>query len=182
VALSKHHIGLSKFVSLALRHDPAAAGIALDPQGWASLSGLIDGAAKAGVALNRAALAVIMAESDKARFEVSDDGERIRAVHGHSVDVEAHGPAEPPPDILWHGTAQRFLPAVLTEGLKSGARRFVHLSESAEMAREVGARHGRPAVLTVNAADMAAEDFAFYRSSSGVWLTLAVPSRFLTQA
>ncbi|GLK55830.1 putative RNA 2'-phosphotransferase [Methylopila capsulata] len=146
------------------------------------MSALIDGAAKAGVALDRAALAVIMAESDKARFELSDDGERIRAVHGHSVDVETHGPAETPPDILWHGTAQRFLPAILTEGLTSGARRFVHLSETAEMAREVGARHGRPAVLTVSASDMAAQGFAFYRSSSGVWLTPAVPSRFLTQA
>jgi len=182
MALSKHHVGVSKFVSLALRHDPAAAGIALDPQGWASLDALIDGATKAGVVLDRAALAVIMAESDKARFEVSNDGERIRAVHGHSVDVETHGAAETPPDILWHGTAQRFLPAILVEGLKSGARRFVHLSESVEMAREVGARHGRPAILTVNAADMADQGLAFYRSSSGVWLTPAVPPRFLTQA
>lgn len=182
MALSKHHVGVSKFVSLALRHDPAAAGITLDPQGWASLDALIDGAGKAGVGLDLATLAVIMAESDKARFEVSNDGARIRAVHGHSVDVEAHGASETPPDLLWHGTAERFLPAILAEGLKSGARRFVHLSETAEMAREVGARHGRPAVLTVNAADMAAEGFAFYRSSSGVWLTPAVPPRFLAQA
>ena len=173
-------VRISKFVSLALRHDPSAAGVELDPAGWTDLERLIEGARAKGVSLDRETLAAIMAQSDKARFEVSDDGARIRAVHGHSVDVEAHGPAETPPETLWHGTADRFLDAILKEGLKPMARRFVHLSEDRETAREVGKRHGRLVILTVAAGSLAAEGEAFFRSSSGVWLTRRVPPGRLT--
>ncbi|MFD1332671.1 RNA 2'-phosphotransferase [Methylopila musalis] len=172
----------SKFVSLALRHDPSAAGLTLDAQGWADLDALIAGAQAAGVALDREALAVIMAESDKARFELSPDASRIRAVHGHSVDVEAHGPAETPPETLWHGTATRVLDAILRDGLKPGARRFVHLSSDAAMARAVGTRHGQPVVLSVAAGAAHRAGRAFHRSSSGVWLTSAVEPAYLAVA
>jgi putative RNA 2'-phosphotransferase len=44
----------------------------------------------------------------------------------------------------------------------------------------VGQRRGRPAVLRVDAEAMAADGFRFARSANGVWLTDAVPSRYLS--
>ena len=43
----------------------------------------------------------------------------------------------------------------------------------------VGARHGRPVVLTVDAAAMRAQGHVFYVSDNGVWLTDAVPVAFI---
>ena len=169
----------SRFISLVLRHEPSAAGLVLDAQGWASLDALFSGARAAGIALDRSALAAIFAESDKARFELSLDGSRIRAVHGHSVAVETQGEPETPPDELFHGTAQRLVTAILREGLKPGARQFVHLSAGRDMALSVGARHGRPVVPSVDAAGMAQARLEFFRSSSGVWLTRSVPAAYL---
>jgi putative RNA 2'-phosphotransferase len=40
-------------------------------------------------------------------------------------------------------------------------------------------RRGKPVVLVVEAGRMHAEGNAFYRSENGVWLTEAVPARYL---
>jgi putative RNA 2'-phosphotransferase len=59
------------------------------------------------------------------------------------------------------------------------ARHHVHLSATAETARVVGARHGRPVVLVVDAAGMSRAGIPFYRSANGVWLVDHVPPRYL---
>ena len=90
-------------------------------------------------------------------------------------------PAQPPP-VLLHGTVDRSVCSVLTEGLRRGDRHAVHLSADVATARAVGARRGRPVVLCVDAAAMAAEGAVFTRSTNGVWLTDAVPARHLAVA
>ena len=69
--------------------------------------------------------------------------------------------------------------AIRREGLRRRSRQHVHLSADAETAARVGARHGRPVVLRVRAAEMAAAGHVFHLSSNGVWLTDAVPSAFI---
>ena len=104
---------------------------------------------------------------------------RIRARQGHSIDVDLALPALAPPPVLYHGTATRFLDAILRDGLTKQRRHHVHLSADVATATQVGARHGRPVVLRVDAAAMAAAGHVFHRSENGVWLTDAVPSAFL---
>jgi putative RNA 2'-phosphotransferase len=58
-------------------------------------------------------------------------------------------------------------------------RHHVHLSADPETATRVGARHGKPVVLEVAAARMAADGHRFYVSDNGVWLTDAVPPHYL---
>ncbi|MBB5754406.1 RNA 2'-phosphotransferase [Prosthecomicrobium pneumaticum] len=173
-------VRISKFISLVLRHEPAAAGLELDPQGWASVDALIAGAGRAGLVIDRSILEAVMAANDKRRFEISADGAAIRATHGHSVAVETVDSPLAPPDRLLHGTADRFLASIRAEGLRPGERQFVHLSETVEMARTVGGRHGRPAIIVVDTGAMARDGFLFYRSSSGVWLTRNVPPAYLS--
>ena len=172
-------VKLSKFLSLVLRHQPEAIGLALDGHGWAGIDDLIAKANAAGTRFGREDLLRVVAESDKKRFSLSADIDRIRAAQGHSVSVELGLAAQEPPPVLYHGTATRFVEAILSEGLKPQARQQVHLSSDDATAQRVGQRHGKPHIFKVNAGGMHAKGFKFFRADNGVWLTDHVPPEFL---
>jgi putative RNA 2'-phosphotransferase len=174
-------IQLSKFLSFVLRHKPDAIDLALDRQGWVSIDELLEKATAAGTQFSREELLYVVQTSDKQRFSISIDGLRIRAAQGHSVSVELGLPPQQPPPVLFHGTAARFIEAILSDGLKPQARQQVHLSADEPTARRVGQRHGKPVILTVDAARMHTEGFKFYRADNGVWLTDQVPPGFLAR-
>ena len=171
----------SKLLSLVLRHAPERAGVTLDPRGWVEVEALLAGLAAQGEGMSRAELEAIVRDSDKKRFTLSPDGERIRAAQGHSVGVELGLPDLAPPETLFHGTAERSLAAILEQGLRPGARRKVHLSADRDTARRVGGRHGRPVVLTVAAGAMQREGLRFQQAENGVWLTDGVPPAYLAE-
>jgi putative RNA 2'-phosphotransferase len=170
---------ISKFLSLVLRHDPARIGISLDSAGWTDVAVLLEACAAHGVAFTRDQLAEVVATSDKQRFALSDDGTRIRANQGHSVEVELELAPAMPPAVLYHGTVERFLPSIREHGLIKGLRHHVHLSADLATAQNVGGRRGTPIVLTVRAAEMVAARYPFFVSQNGVWLTDYVPAEFL---
>ena len=172
---------ISIFLSLVLRHKPSAAGITLDRHGWADVDALIRGTnANTHHRLDRDTLETIVREDDKQRYQFSEDGTRIRAVQGHSVPVEVEMETLPPPPVLWHGTATRFLDSILAEGLKPMSRLYVHLSKDVPTAVKVGLRHGKPVVLRVDTEKMAQDGYLFRRAANGVWLTETVPPQYLT--
>ena len=172
-------VKVSKFLSLVLRHKPEEIGLTLDENGWADADELIRLANRRGRPLDRPLLERVVAENDKKRFAFSDDGRRIRASQGHSVEVDlALDPAEPPA-LLYHGTASRFVASIRAEGLIAGRRQHVHLSRDVPTATRVGQRHGKPVVLAVRAREMAAVGHPFYLSANGVWLTERVPLEYL---
>ncbi len=164
----------SKRLSYVLRHAPGSIGLTLDAAGWADVDALL-----AALGWTRAELERVVATNDKRRFALDENGTRIRASQGHSVAVDLGYAARTPPPVLFHGTAERNVPAIEAEGLRPGRRHAVHLSPDEVTARRVGARHGRPVVLRVDAAGMAATGAAFTRSANGVWLVDAVPPAFL---
>ncbi|QEH36431.1 RNA 2'-phosphotransferase [Aquisphaera giovannonii] len=169
----------SKFLSLVLRHKPEEIGLVLDANGWADVEALIRRSNDHGVRLTRPLLDRIVAENDKTRFAFSEDGARIRASQGHSVDVDLALPPASPPDFLYHGTATRFLDSIRAGGLHPANRRHVHLSPDAETATKVGRRHGKPVVLVIRTGEMAEAGHLFYLSANGVWLTDRVPAAFI---
>ncbi|MCC7595913.1 RNA 2'-phosphotransferase [Janthinobacterium sp. FW305-129] len=178
--MTDHLVQTSKFLSLILRHAPEKIGLALDAQGWADIGQLLAQAAQHGRRLSREQLDDVVARDSKSRYAISGDGLRIRANQGHSlaaVDIDL--PPATPPAMLYHGTASRFVEAILAAGLLPGARNHVHLSSNLETAVAVGARHGKPVVLTVDAAAMQAQDHVFYVSDNGVWLADVVPAGFI---
>jgi putative RNA 2'-phosphotransferase len=174
------HVQLSKFLSYVLRHQPDAIGLALDPQGWASIDELITKGNAARTQFSREDLLHVVETSDKKRFSVSADGLRIRAAQGHSVSVELGLSPIEPPAVLYHGTATRFIDSILREGLKPQARQHVHLSADEATAQRVGQRHGKAVILEVDALRMHAKGFKFYLADNGVWLTDHVAPEFLT--
>lgn len=176
----KERVHLSKFLSLILRHQPDEIGVALDPGGWVEIEELIRQAKRHGVDLDRAAIGEITRKSAKERFEISPDGERIRARYGHSIKVDLGYQPQPPPQILYHGTAQRFLPDIQRQGLQPLNRRYVHLSVTRKDARQVGGRHGKPTILEIQAGEMAEDGYAFFSATDLVWLVKEVPPPYLT--
>lgn len=169
----------SKFLSFVLRHEPEAIGIQLDEQGWVGVEELLAAASRHGRKIDRNLLDRVVETNDKRRFEFSEDGLRIRASQGHSVNVDLGLAPVEPPDLLYHGTTTRFLDSIRADGLTSGERQHVHLSPDPETAVAVGRRHGKPVVLTVQAGRMYAAGHLFFLSANGVWLTDRVPTEYL---
>ena len=170
---------LSKFLSFILRHQPETIGLVLDSHGWASIDDLIAKGNAAGTRFGRDDLLRVVAGSDKKRFSLSADGLSIRAAQGHSVPVELGLVPQEPPSILYHGTAMRFVEAIMSEGVKPQTRQQVHLSSDEATAQRVGQRHGKPHIFKVDAGSMHAKGFKFFRADNGVWLTDHVPPQFL---
>ena len=172
---------ISKTLSFWLRHRPDAAGLTLDAQGWTDTDAVLAALAGEGIDCDWERLLSIVETSDKQRFELSADSSRIRARQGHSVEVALDWPQVDPPEFLYHGTVERFLPAIRAEGLRPMRRHHVHLSPDEATATIVGNRRGKAIILTVRAADMAAAGHAFLLTGNGVWLTDHVPASFLRE-
>ncbi len=172
-------VRLSRFLSLVLRHNPGAIGLTLDAQGWAEVESLLEAARRDGVGLSLESLRRIVAEDSKTRYSMSEDGRRVRANYGHTVDVNLNLRAQEPPALLYHGTATRSLDSIKRYGITSRRRRFVHLSIDISTATVVARRHGKPAILTVDAHRMHGAGFEFFYSESGIWLTGTVPPEYI---
>jgi len=168
-----------KFISLVLRHNPRTIGIELDENGWADVTGLIAGLNRKGHKIDMAGLEDIVATNNKKRYSFNEDKTKIRANQGHSVDVDVELKTVVPPDLLFHGTADRFIESIKKNGLQKQGRNHVHLSADRETAAYVGKRHGQPTVLVIEAGKMHADGFVFYLSENGVWLTGGVPGSYI---
>ncbi len=173
----KRLVRVSKYLAKHLRHDPGRIGITLDPQGWVRVEVLLRAAADHGFPIAEAELAEVVAANDKKRYALENG--RIRANQGHTVRVDLDLPAVAPPAHLYHGTVARSLPGIRAEGLRPMDRHHVHLSPDRETATRVGARRGRPVILTVDAGAMHAAGHSFQVSANGVWLTAHVPPSFI---
>jgi putative RNA 2'-phosphotransferase len=174
--MDRDDVTLSKTLSYWLRHKPPAAGLELDVFGWANVDKILAALAEQNIPADWEALIRMVETNDKRRFELSADGEFIRARQGHSVNVEADWKPAVPPPILWHGTVERFLKAILAEGLKPMARHHVHLSADPKTAERVGRRRGSPVVLMIDAKRLADQGQSFWVTGNGVWLTEHVPA------
>ncbi|MEW1699979.1 RNA 2'-phosphotransferase [Streptomyces sp. NPDC091278] len=170
-------VKVSKYLSKHLRHQPERIGIVLDAHGWTEIDALLRATERHRFPVSREELDLVVAADDKKRYAV--EGTRIRANQGHTVAVDLELPPSEPPVHLHHGTVADRLPSIRDEGLRPMARHHVHLSPDRETATRVGARRGRPVVLSVDAGAMHRAGHVFHVSANGVWLTDAVPPEFL---
>lgn len=175
----KQKTHISKFLSLVLRHKPETIGIKLDQNGWIDINELIEKSNKYGVQFDRETLNHIVATNSKKRFAISENFDKIRASQGHSVKIELGYINKKPPEILFHGTSEKSVQSILEKGLKRQNRQHVHLSNDIETANKVGQRHGKPYIFEVLAEQMFNDNFEFFISDNGVWLTENVPKKYL---
>lgn len=170
---------LSIFISLVLRHEPDAAHITLDEHGWANVEELLAGINDTGRKIDMDILEEIVKTDNKRRYSFNYDKTLIRANQGHSIPVDVELEEQEPPEFLYHGTADRFLDAIMKEGIKPMSRLYVHLSKDVDAALKVGKRHGCPVILKIHSGDMYKDGYSFYLSENGVWLTKKVDVKYL---
>jgi putative RNA 2'-phosphotransferase len=174
---------LSKYLALVLRHEPEAAGLRLDEQGFTDVTALW-AAVQQRFGAQRYTLAdletVVAGDADgKKRYEIQQG--RIRALYGHNraVPVVYAAPVLPPAR-LYHGTSRAALPAIQQHGLLALERQFVHLTTRVDRAQRVARRHADSTVLLVIRADEAhAAGCVFYHAETEHYLVAALPPEFI---
>lgn len=168
----------SKFISLILRHRPEAIGISLDEHGWAKVDELIQGISKR-QPFSMEMLEEIVRTDKKQRYSFNEDKTLIRANQGHSIPVDVELEEVIPPEILFHGTGEKYTESIDKQGLIHKSRLYVHLSGDRETAEKVGMRHGKPVIYVVKSGRMYRDGYRFFRSVNGVWLIDHVPVCYL---
>lgn len=181
--MEEHFIRLSKTISHALRHQPEAYGLELDPEGWVAVEDLLTALHKRRSAWNtisEAEIHQIIAESEKKRFEIRN-GE-IRAYYGHSTLDKIERQPAAPPDVLYHGTTPQAHSTIINEGLKPMQRQYVHLSTDKQTAHKVALRRThQPVTLLVDALKAHEHGIRFYPGNEDIWLADAIPPEYIQQ-
>ena len=117
---------VSKFLSLVLRHKPSAANLFLDKHGWADVETLLKQTSftlfNDSTSFVISDLERIVKEDSKGRYSFSEDKKKIRANQGHSINVDVQLKENSPPEVLYHGTANKFLTSIFTNGIKKMSR------------------------------------------------------------
>ena len=171
-------IKTSRFISLILRHKPETIGITLDEHGWANVEELIAGVNKK-YPIDMQIIEKIVDEDDKNRYSFNEDKTMIRANQGHSIAVDVELKKLNPPDILYHGTGEKYVESIEKQGLIRKNRLYVHLSNDIETAEKVGKRHGKPVIYEINCKKMVENGIEFLKSENNVWLVESVPVKYL---
>lgn len=172
-------VKVSKYLSKHLRHQPERIGITLEDGGWVKVDELLRACNKNNFYISLWELEEVVANNDKQRFSFDETGKFIRANQGHSIDVDLQLERQVPPNTLFHGTGHKNIESILRNGLSKMSRHHVHLSTDITTAKNVGARHGRPVVLVVDAMAMHNNGYIFYRSDNDVWLVDNIPPKYL---
>lgn len=175
-------IYLSKIICKALRHKPEMLDLQLDKRGWVLVDDLVKGLKENGFRfVDREKIEYIVNTNAKHRFELSEDGSKIRATYGHTIPIDLDLNVANVPDILYHGTNTENFKKIVEHGyIESMQRNFVHLADNVNLAKINGKRHGGDLViLKVNAKEMKKDGYIFYKAHSEIYLTKNVPIHYV---
>ncbi len=175
----KQNTQISKLISYWLRHKPEEGNIILDEFGWTNIDEILTALKSNNPEFNKADLIALNNSFDKVRWKIDEESNRIKATHGHSIPILQEVEPQTPPPTLYHGTATKFLENIIKDGLKSKSRQYVHLSETFDMAKEVGRRHGKPFIIEIDTKRLVEEGWKFYKTEENVWLTSEIPAQYL---
>ena len=178
-----NYVRLSKEISYALRHAPWEFELELDSEGFVPVEQLIsalDESGKHGRPITVSDLEYIIENMDKRRFEIQ--GDKIRALYGHSVSMHISKEIITPPSILYHGTTHKAAQIILKDGLKPMKRQYVHLSVDTDTAVQVGKRRDSdPVILRIDAAKAHTDGVVFYKGNDKVVLADFVAPKYISR-
>lgn len=176
-----YYVKLSKEVSYALRHAPWEYELELDEEGFVPIEQLLhslNSAKEYDRDITKDDLEYIITHSDKVRHEIV--GDKIRALYGHSTPVKIEKTPATPPDVLYHGTAKRFLDSIMKDGLLPLKRQYIHLSADTDIATLVGKRRDKePIILEIDAKEASKDGILFYVGNDRIWLCDKIPTKYI---
>ena len=174
---------LSKEISYALRHAPWEYELELDSEGFVPTSQLLEAInenGKHGRVITVNDIEYIIANSDKTRFEIQ--GDRVRALYGHTIPMHISKESIVPPAILYHGTTNKAAKIILKDGLKPMKRQYVHLSVDTDTAVQVGKRRDSdPVILKIDAAKAHSDGVVFYKGNDKVVLADFIAPKYISR-
>ncbi|MDP6539468.1 MAG: RNA 2'-phosphotransferase [Planctomycetota bacterium] len=165
---------ITRSLAYMLRHRPDEFDLELDRHGYGDLEDVVDALnERIGEAIEKEDVVEAIAAGGRVRYEIVDEG--IRALYGHSIDVDPGEPTKPP-ERLYIGVSERDGERAARSGLAGGRRNFLHLALTEEDAIETGRRAGRRYVtITVHALDAWEQDVNFYDRRS-LFLSDPIPT------
>lgn len=170
---------LSKFISYILRHNPKEENLDFDEFGWLNLNQFFETLNNHNFSINLSELIELNESFDKIRWEIDLKNEKIKASHGHSFPVILTKSLEIPPKILYHGTSSKSLENIMNNGILSMRREYVHLSETLNVAIDVGKRYGTEIILEIDTEKMLIDGIEFFKTQNNIWLTKFVDKKYL---
>lgn len=169
-------IKISKYMSCLLRHNPE--NLKIDGEGFVQLNDLLFKLKLKYPRADHNLLVKIANKSDKKRFEIK--GNKIRALYGHSIDVNQVLIEENQITFLYHGTTNETIDEILKKGLQPMGRQFVHLSPTKEIAFEVGRRRTKnPKILSIDVARAREDGIKFYKATDKIILCRQIPAKYI---
>jgi putative RNA 2'-phosphotransferase len=169
---------LGRFISGALRHFPDDLGLAMNQHGWVDLDVLVDAMRTRYKWSNKEKLFSIIESDEKGRYEIKVN--KIRARYGHSVDVDLDYDENTLPEV-YYGASREEVDILLEKGIRPVKQRYVHLSTSADKAREVAKIHTEdPVLLVVNAQEAQDDGVAILSATENIVLADEIPPQYLS--
>lgn len=176
---------VSVYLSYLLRHNPESVGLSMDLHGWVDVQELIRCVNEAGkYPMDNALLQEIVAEDNKGRYRFNEDGTRIKACQGHSLDwVIPELIWRRPPDVLYHGTTRQAYGKIRASGyISKMSRHAVHMQEDRQKAWQSAKRWKlTPVLLKIDARKMYEDGMEFGVSDNNVWCTDSVPVQYICE-
>lgn len=168
---------ITRSLAYMLRHRPDEFDLELDSHGYADLEDVVHALnERLGDAIEAEDVLDAVESGDRERYEVRDG--RIRALYGHSIDVDPGSPSKPP-EVLYLGVAAPDAERALRFGLRGGRRRFLHLALTPESAVESGRRMARDyTILEIRSLEAWEEGINFYDRRS-LYLADPIPTEFI---
>lgn len=176
---NERDLKLSRYFSYILRHSPQSIKLHMEPSGFVDIKDFMFKAFMYdNIIFDIEDVERIVSKDNKQRYEIKEN--MIRAVQGHSISfVNLKLKSIEPPQILYHGTKEKYMMSICKQGILSQSRQFVHLSKLKNVALEVGnRRNGETVILRVYAKRMIEDGYKFYQAKNGVWLTHKVPPKY----
>mgnify|MGYP000501116706 CR=1 FL=1 len=168
-------VKVSKYMSYLLRHNPD--GLSMDEYGYVDLDKLVR-KIRERFQVDENFIRKIVENSERRRFEIS--GNKIRALYGHSIPISLELEEDISKKVFYHGTTPEAALKILREGLKPMKRRWVHLSPTVKIAREIGYRRTRsPVILEIDAERARRDGFKFYKATDKVYLCQEIPPKYI---
>lgn len=179
-SMKKSKKALGVYLTYILRHAPEAIQIEMDSQGWVNIEDLVN--KSVGVRdFTRDELVKEVQADTKVRFQIHEDGTKVRCVQGHSLDfVLLDLKPYQGDDFVFHGTSTKSIEKIKVEGIKKMSRQYVHLSRDPSTAFVVGQRHGKPDILKVDVGQMLRDGLKVFVAENGVILTDFVDPKYFS--
>ncbi len=175
--------GLSRWLLKVLRHDPEAAGVNMDRDGWVAMEQIVNSLPNYLLGFSSLPYEFLVEVIEHILWQrVQLIGNSIRATYGHTTrlldPVEDHIPDVP----LFHGTSWELWPLIKHAGLTPAGRRFVQLTEDFDYANRIAqGRSANPLVLQVTTRAALDAGVKFFNFGIHVWQSTALPSCCLQQ-